>query len=382
MTQPPTWGNPPPQRPRGWPNQPQAPQPGPGGQWGTQQPWPAPVPPKKGGVGKWVIGAVALVAVIAVAAVLAVTLTKSGGAEDNTGKGGTGTETSAAPSDVDSANDKGPVGIITEDPTCAPWGPINNTLSNVSGHGWSARDPSLPMSSWTPESRAQYEAVGNAMRQAAGQTVPLSKKTPHRVMRELYGQFIAYSRAYADSLASYIPIDDNLARASSTAGNAIIDICAAISQGSAAARAGTVPALPAPSSTAPVGDLANPQRMFDTPDGVCTELSAIIEQQSTNPAYRSWLATDPNIAAGNWSPEQQALTAAVIPVLNATATALDKLAESTSNPVVRDLVQLGSQYQRTYTQSLPTYQLNDQYIYNAGQRLPVVVRMACKYAAD
>lgn len=377
MTQPPPWGNPPAQPPGGRPAQHQPGRAAAQGQWGQQHLWPTPVPPNNGGAGKWVIAAVALVAAIGVTVVISVKLTKS----SDSPAGGAGATTSAAPSDVASANDTGPVGIITEDPTCAPWGPINNTLSNVSSHGWSARDPSVPISSWTPESRAQYEAVGNAMRQAADQTVPLSKKTPHRVMRELYGQFITYSRAYADSLASYIPIDDSLARASSTAGNAITDICAAISQGSAAARAGSVPAPAAPSSTGPVGDLAKPQRMFDTPDGVCTELSAIVEQQSTNPAYRNWLATDPNIAAGNWSPEQQTLTTAVIPVLNSTATALDRLAESTSNPVVRDFIQLGTQYQRTYTQALPTYQLNDQYIYNAGQRLPVVVRMACKYAA-
>lgn len=373
MTQPPTWGAPPPQQPGGWPGQP-----GPGGQWGPQQPWPAPVPPKRGGAAKWAIGAVSLVAVIAVTAVVAVSCTKNSG--DSNGGGG-GTKTSAAPSDVASANDTGPVGIITEDPSCAPWTPIINTLSEIGGQGWASRDPSVPASSWTPEMRVQYEAVGNAMRKAADQTVPLAKITPHRVMRELYGQFIAYSRAYADSLQSYIPVDDNLARAESTASNAITDICAAVSLGSAAARVSSVPAPSAPATTAPIGDISNPRPMFDTPDRVCSELSTIVEQQSTNPAYKSWLATDPKIPAGSWSPEQQSLTDAVIPVMNSTADSLEKLAGTSSNPTVRDFIQLGVQYQRAYVQALPTYQTNDQYIYNAGQRLPVVVRMACNYAA-
>ena len=114
MTQPPPsgpWG---PQQPGQWP-QGQG-YPGGPGQFGPpQQPWPAPVPPKKGGAGKWIIGAVALVAVVAVTAVVAVSCTKGGG--NNAGSGGT----SAAPnkSGIASSNDTGPVGIITEDPSCA-----------------------------------------------------------------------------------------------------------------------------------------------------------------------------------------------------------------------------------------------------------------------
>ena len=49
--------------------------------------------------------------------------------------------------------------------------------------------------SWTPKQRAQFMAAGQSMRSAAAQTVGLVKLTPHRVMRELYQQFIAYARA-------------------------------------------------------------------------------------------------------------------------------------------------------------------------------------------
>ena len=48
-----------------------------------------------------------------------------------------------------------------------------------------------------------YESVGKAMRSAADQTVNLVKSTPHRVMRELYEQFIAYARAFADTVPTY-----------------------------------------------------------------------------------------------------------------------------------------------------------------------------------
>ncbi len=373
MTQPPTWGAPPPQQPGGWPGQP-----GPGGQWGPQQPWPAPVPPKKGGAAKWAIGAVSLVAVIAVTAVVAVSCTKNSG--DSNGGGG-GTKTSAAPSDVASANDNGPVGIITEDPSCAPWGPITNTLTGIEGKGWRDRDPSIPASSWTPEVRAQYEAVGKAWRKAADQIVPLAKMTPHRVMRELYTQSIAYMRAYADSIPTYSPADDGLARAGATAGLVITDVCDAVTSGSAKSRASLVPALSPPKSVAPIGDVTNPQRMFQMADAVCSELSPTLQQLLGNAIFKSWLNTDPQIPAANWSPEQQALTDAVIPVMGSTADALESLAGTSSNPVVQDFILLGVQYRRTYVQALSTYQSNDQHIYSAGQMAPGVVSAACKYAA-
>ena len=45
-----------------------------------------------------------------------------------------------------------------------------------------------------------YETVGKAMDNAADQTVSLVKATPHRVMRELYEQFIAYARAFDQAI--------------------------------------------------------------------------------------------------------------------------------------------------------------------------------------
>ena len=375
MTQPPTWGAPPPQQPGGWPGQP-----GPSGQWGPpQQPWPAPVPPKKGGAAKWAIGAVSLVAVIAVTAVVAVSCTKSSGG--NNSSGGGGSSTSVAPPDVASANDKGPVGIITEDPSCAPWGPINNTLADVENKGWQTRDPSIPASSWTPDVKSQYEAVDNAMQNAADQAVPLAKMTPHRVMRELYGQFTVYARAYAASVSRYTPIDNNLAFTAGTTSLVIGYVCRAISSGAAAARASLVPAQTQPASTAPVGDLSSPQRIFASPDPICADLSPTLDSLLQNPTFKSWTNGDPSISASNWPPEQRSLTDAVAPVMTSTADSLEALTHKSSNPIIWDFIQLGVQYRRTFIASLSTYQASDQNIYLAGQYAPGIVSMACNYAA-
>ncbi len=169
--------------------------------WAQQQPWPAP-PPKRSNGWKWALGAVALVAVIGVT--VAVTLSVTGGGSGENPPTTSPTSGNGGNSEIASANDKGPATIITEDPTCAAVstnprrtrGPSSVTVGT-------ARDPSISASAWTPAIRAQYEAVGQAMRSAADQMVSLVKLTPHRVMRELYEQFIAYSRAYADRIPTY-----------------------------------------------------------------------------------------------------------------------------------------------------------------------------------
>ncbi len=61
----------------------------------------------------------------------------------------------------------------------------------------------------------------------------LAKVTPHRVMREFYEQFIAYARAYSDSVPTYEPQDDHLARVFTSSASAIANVCKAITYGSA-----------------------------------------------------------------------------------------------------------------------------------------------------
>ena len=167
------------------------------GLWGSQQYQqyaPAP-PPKKGGALKWVLGGTALIAVIAITAVVAISLS---GRDNDKGSGPTVTAGSGSSSEFASANDTGPVTIITEDPSCAPWLPIANTFSDSSKNSWGKRDPSVPATAWNAEQRAQYQSMGDAMKAAAEQAAPLTKTTPHRVMRQLYEQYIAYIRAFVD----------------------------------------------------------------------------------------------------------------------------------------------------------------------------------------
>jgi hypothetical protein len=345
--------------------------------WAPQQPWPTP-PPRRGNAWKWALGAFALVAVIAVT--VAVTLSVAGGGSGENPPTTSPTTGTSPDSEIASANDKGPATIITEDPACAPSQPIFDALEGQERNGWHTRDPSIPASAWTPAIRAQYEAVGQAMRRAADQLVPMAKLTPHRVMRELYEQFIAYSRAYADRIATYTPPDDQLALASSSALNAVAQICAASRYGSASARGPLVPAPPAPAQVAPPGDPADPQRFLASPNSVCPEWIAASTQLQSDTA--AWAAIHSAIPASQWTPEQRAVNDAVAPVMGAFADKLQALGDRSDNPLLQDFATLSAQYRRAYVQSLPSYIPSDNYLSSAAIMLSGVVEAGCRAAGS
>ena len=219
-------------------------QPGGAPHWGPPQPWgPPPGPPqRRGGKGKWIFGGIALLAVIAVTVVITVLVVgKDSG-------GGSPTPTNGNGSEFASANDKGPVGIIIEDPTCAAFNRIANAFTAAETKaGWPNRDSSVPATAWTADQRSMYVAVSSAMRNAADQTGNLVKVTPHRVVREMYEQFIAYARAFTEKIAQYQPNDNHLAAVVDGLESALVDICGAITYGSAATQAPFVPEAPSPS---------------------------------------------------------------------------------------------------------------------------------------
>jgi hypothetical protein len=345
--------------------------------WAQQQPWPAP-PPKRSKGWKWALGAVALVAVIGVT--VAVTLSVTGGGSGENPSTTSPTSGNGANSEIASAGDKGPATIITEDPTCAPVRPILETGASQQRNGWDTRDPSIPASAWTPAVRAQYEAVAQSMRSLADQMVPLVKLTPHRVMRELYEQFIAYSRAYADRVPTYTPADDNFALVANTANDAIGYICAAISYESAPARGPVLPPAEAPSQVAPLGNPAEPQQFLTEPNPVCADWVAASNEFSNDTV--AWLATNPDIPASQWAPDQRAINDAVAPVMSAFADKLQLLGERSGNPILQDFATLSAQYRHAYVQALPSYTPADKYLANAALKLGGVVRAACQAAEE
>ncbi|WP_441958899.1 hypothetical protein [Mycolicibacterium houstonense] len=278
--------------------------------------------------------------------------------------------------DIASANDTGPVSVILEDPSCATQYPVISAYISRTKNGWEKRDPEVPATEWTPEVRAMHEAAGQAFKEAADQLIPSAKLTPHRVMRELYEQFIAYGRAYADSIATYIPSNNNLAVVAVRAADAIDRICAAVGYGSAAARGPLVPALPAPSEVAPVRDPADSQKLLSEPNPVCPEWNTAVEQFLVNSA--AWNAISPDIPGVEWSPEQRKTNDEVVPVMELFNTQLSVLGRKSQNPILKDFADLTVQYLKAYLEALPTYTPADNYLAIAATRTANVVQFACK----
>lgn len=365
MSYPPPGGPPPP--PQGYPGPygppPQQPQ------WG-QQPWnPGPPPKKRGNGWKWALGAVALLTVIGVTAAVTISVTSGDG------DGGDPTRTGETYG-LASADDTGPVKIITEDPSCAAWGPINDTFAAIQKKGWNKRDPSIPASQWTSQQRAQFEEVGEAARSAADQTVAIAKLTPHRVMRELYEQFIAYARAYSAAIPSYSPDDERLARVMTNSGAAIIFACTAIDYGSAEARAPLISSGPPPSKLAPLQDPSSPSRFLVESDPMCAEWSELVEEFDTD--TEGWRAIDSAIPASDWSVEQRAVIDDVTPVMKKFADRADDLGRRSSNPVLQDFVFLAAQYRRAYAGALSTYTAADSWLASVAGSAASTIYNACK----
>ena len=225
-------------------------------QWGPQQPWGPPPgpPPRRGGKGKWIFG-------------------RDRRARGDRGDGchhGVGGRQGLgwiAIADADerqrlefaSANDKGPVDDHHRRSNMrGDRRRSSQTLAECRLIGWAKRDPSIPAARGPRTVRSSTNRSDKAMRSAADQMVSLVKLTPHRVMRELYEQFIAYARAYADRIPTYTPQDDNSHLHQEVRRMQSGEICSAIAYGSASARGPLVRTPVAPSQTAPIGDPARP----------------------------------------------------------------------------------------------------------------------------
>ena len=285
---------------------------------------------------------------------------------------------SSTPTVIASASDTGPVGIITTDATCESWRRIQSTLAAAQSNGWEQRDPSIPGAAWDPAQRTQFEAVGTAMRNTADDAVGLARQTPHRVLRELYEAFVAYGRAYADSLADYQPADDFLARTNIAAFQSISEICAAADSGSAVARAPVVPAAAPSTAPAPPGNPASPERFIPQAGPTCSQW--VPAESALQVDTQAWLALDPNILADSWTPEQRAVQERTGALLAESAATLEAAGRGSGTAVFEDFATLAAQYFRAYAAAVPSYAAGDHYLALAGLRLDNLVSAACQAA--
>ena len=376
--------------PGGWPNQPPGPTPGqpqygpPTGQqpYAGQQPhapqahWPQqppPPPPQKGGGAiKWLLVAIAVLLVIGVTIGATLLFTRGNG------DGPSSPPTSGNASDIASANDTGPVSIITEEPTCEAFLRVNDALADLQTKGWSENRGELgPRAEWTPQERTQVESVATALRNAADQVEPLVAQTPHRVVRELYVQFAGYGRAYADSIDDYTPADDNLASANVNASSALVGICNSIEYG-AITRALTLDTVTAPSSLAPFTSESGAQLFVTNYDDVCNSWTQ--RERAFIAENAPWETLDPNTPATDWSPQQRQIQDDAEARMTNLAVAMEQDGRSSGNPELEDFAVLGSLYLRAYAAAGDSYNNADSWLSFAGLRLNNMIGSACDAA--
>ncbi|WP_158168180.1 hypothetical protein [Mycolicibacterium smegmatis] len=128
-----------------------------------------------------------------------------------------------------SAEDVNPANVISEDPTCDAWARAGKAyVAEVERVKWSERDTEIPATEWTSRDRAMYEDVSAALTATSNAADNLKKQTPHRIMRELYGQYIEYARAFVNSVPNYEASDQYLANATSALFSGISAVCSAI----------------------------------------------------------------------------------------------------------------------------------------------------------
>lgn len=368
----PQWGGPPSQGPGAQP--PYGP---PGGPW-PQQPWGAQPPPNKGGKGKWILVGLALVAIIAVSIVGTVLVLRP----DSGGGNGQQSNTANGESEFASANDTGPANIITDDPTCDAWGKISHGLDEAVPE-WNKQDYSVPAEGWTPEQRTVFEKFGAALKGAVADVGNLAKRTPHRVMRELYDQYIAYSQGVIDVIPTYSSTDNKIVAASNRLFSSLNKVCDAI-YFRAAQQTSPLVAAPSPPSDAqaPSGDgAAQPERFLTSSNNTCSDWTAMIERFEQNADAKAWGALDPKIRASEWTPEYKAVMDAVVPVLNGYADDAERLGRQSGNPIWEDFAVLAAQYMRAYVQAIPSYTPNSAYMSVVATTVVNAVNWACKAAS-
>lgn len=334
------------------------------GNWPQSGPFPS---PKVGNSLKWLLLGVAVLLVVGISVGATLIFTR------DTNSGST-TPHSGITSDYASADDMGPASIITDEPTCKTFLNINNSLGDVQRNGWSdARGTLGPAAEWTTDQRSQTQAVASSMRTASDQVAPLAKQTPHRVVRELYEQFIAYGHAYADSIANYVPQDDNLASANINISATLFGICESIEYGSASRSISVTPPTPPTGATKPQ-DTQQAEPFITTSDGSCAAWSTSADK--FNASTSEWQKLDPN-NPGQWSPEQRAQQQAAMPFVSTWAQDMEAVGRQSGNPVLEDFATTAAVYLQGYVSAGDSYVGADGWLRYVAYKINQTVLSAC-----
>lgn len=282
---------------------------------------------------------------------------------------------------VGSAHDTAPVTVVIDEPTCGSWGSIAMPLSATGQEsGFRDRDVSIPETDWTPQLRKQYDTERTAIDNAADRVDVLAKQTPHRVVREIYDQLIAYWRAYTGRIAHYSARDDQLLRVTYALGDTIFALCDAIRYGAAALR-GPFADTPSPPTRAlqPSANAVRRQRFLMERSNTCANFRSAFSD--FNKATSAWHHDhDPDTPATKWNAQQKTLSDATGRTLNDFDNQITHLGRGSGNPSLEDFAVLAAVYGQSYVRALPTFRPSDEHLFDVTAFATSVIASACKEA--
>lgn len=281
---------------------------------------------------------------------------------------------------VASAHDTAPVTVVTDEPTCGSWGSIAMPLSATGQEsGFRDRDVSIPETDWTPQLRQQYDTERTAIDNAADRVDALAKQTPHRVVREIYEQLIAYWHAYTARIAHYTARDDQLLRVTYALGDTLFALCDAIRYGAAALR-GPFADTPSPPTRAlqPSANTVRRQRFLMERSNTCANFRSAFSD--FNKATTAWHHDhDTDTPATKWDAQQKTLSDATGRTLNDFDNQISQLGGS-GNPTLEDFAVLAAVYGQSYVRALPTFRPSDEHLFDVTAFATSVIASACKEA--
>ncbi|MGE2836484.1 hypothetical protein [Mycobacterium sp. SMC-4] len=261
------------------------------------------------------------------------------------------------------------VGLLTvRDPVCDEWTKAANELSDKT-RAWSEADKSRPASEWDDEQRQMFDEAAAAMTTAADRFESALPNASHVVLKELIAQTIIHLRAYVAGLPGYEESDALVLGVATNFGSAVTFMCTAVP------LVRQLTGIPNEISRIDLdADLLQP--LLSKGDAVCDAFLSLVDRQNT--VLRGWDATDPAIAATDWTPEQRRLNMAVQKVLDEDSEQAGRLAAQSSDPVMRDLLFTYGVYVEAYATKLPGYEPDDNHMWRVATYIGGGVAAACE----
>ncbi|WP_236724541.1 hypothetical protein [Mycobacterium avium] len=142
----------------------------------------------------------------------------------------------------------------------------------------------------------------------------------------------------------------------------------------------TTPAPASTTITAPAKPAQINPTIPTTPDPVCAEWTPTVQGYISKKA--DWAhGTDPHVAMAQRTPEQQALTLAVIPIMRAEVADMRRMAGKAQDSLLKALMQGQAMYEEAYADRLPNYQPSDDRLWVAAVDFSNAVNSMCTAVA-